>query len=852
MNMKRFTFMMMILFLVITVSSGKSITNEEARQKAVTFLQQRGLNIQNDIQLKKKCLKKTQTSKKEATYFVFNVNDDKGFVIVSGDDRTAPIIGYTTEGNYDENELPENFKSWIQAFSDQIEALDNTHVTSSSNAVATHSAIAPLLATKWNQSSPYNNKCPLYQGENCVTGCVATAMAQIMNYHKWPQAACTVIPEYTYTLASTKYNMPALPSITFDWSSMKDTYSETDNGDAVATLMLYCGQSVKMTYTTSGSGASDNSVRSALRDYFGYDSNIQYLNRINYKMDEWDQLVYKELENARPIYYSGQSSGGGHAFVCDGYDGKGYYHINWGWGGYCDGYFKLELMNPDGSGIGGSTTADGYTGLQSIITGIQKPTGKDANIYLTGSNLNSSNGNLLCYLTNDNTKDGSFAYGWAEVDEQGNILSILKSDKGTVAKGNGIVYYLTDFSQLSVGTHRITAVSKEDKDGTTWALAIPSASTYMECTKDQSGNITFVCHPIMKVETSGFNISGSNVIETPQHITLNIKNVGDEIHSTLWLYLDTPQGKYYSDIRGLFIKSGDTYSYAYDFRPNCGIGKYKIWLHLDGVGDLCDKTIEVRNPIYKLKVNKIDYEGYYLPHLSQKINVSVSNTSDDISTTLGIHVTGPKGEKYDCSGNSLELQSGKTADSNMTFTPPKSGTYKIQLYSDKIDGILADTSMVIKDSLKEEPKLKVVSYNVTPENDAKIIAKIQNNGQTEYNYPLIFDLYRGEKNATWLSYHKSNEILNPISAGNANEYNCEFDGLSTDYKYMIVISYYNMSGTKTQLYRSYSFEINPTGISEVKTENDSNDNAYYNLNGIKVINPSKGLYIHNGKKIVVK
>lgn len=318
--------------------------------------------------------------------YMFNVAEEGGFVIVANDDEATPILGFSDSGHIDEDNMPENMLAWLQGYADQIAWLQKqtTRIGQTTQSRAPRRTakanIAPLVSTQWNQGAPYNNLCPEYQeGRRAVTGCVATAMAQVMNYHRWPTAQTEDIPGYT--TGSYKIDLTAgLPAVTFDWANMANSYKgETTDAQktAVATLMRYCGQSVRMNYGPS-SGASSAEAAIALKNYFGYKETTQFVSRSFYTYANWVDLIYHELSENRPVLYGGQSSGGGHEFVCDGYkyeNSTDYFHINWGWGGSSDNYFVLSALNPHDQGIGGSESDDGYNFGQDAIVGIQKPSG---------------------------------------------------------------------------------------------------------------------------------------------------------------------------------------------------------------------------------------------------------------------------------------------------------------------------------------------------------------------------------------------------------------------------------------------------------------------------------------------
>ena len=361
--MKKFAILMIALLACVAMSAGE-VTEEQALEKARKFMQ--------DKSFKQKNLRRAMPKNAEnSAYYVFNAEGNDGFVIVSGDDRTEAILGYCDSGSFDISNMPENVKSWMDYYEQSIRSLDDQQVQNAQEKVY-YAAIEPLIRTKWNQGAPYNLLCPMDGKERSVTGCVATALAQVMYYHRWPQDATGAIP--AYTTSEKEFFMNELAPTVFKWDKMTETYNYEDTGeaaDAVAELMLYCGQINEMDYTSGGSGAYLH--LSNLVTLFGYSNNMRSVDRSDYTTVDWERMAYEELSLGRPIMYSGFSPTSGHEFVCDGYDGNGLFHINWGWGGGSDGYFVLSVANPEGKGIGGGEGSDGYAKWQSMILGFAPP-----------------------------------------------------------------------------------------------------------------------------------------------------------------------------------------------------------------------------------------------------------------------------------------------------------------------------------------------------------------------------------------------------------------------------------------------------------------------------------------------
>ncbi len=351
------------LFVCLMMMAGE-VTEQEALRTAQQFLQ--GRNFQQ------RTLHRAQQQGVEQ-FYVFNADQQGGFVIVSADDRTIPVLGYSETGSLDYAALPSHIKAWLDSYADQIKAIGRGMAPARTTILG--DAIAPLVPCRWDQDAPYNLQCPKKGETLCVTGCVATAMAQVMYYHRWPKLPVAPLEGYSYGGVTAS----ALPGTTFKWDLMRDTYlqSDTDEGaDAVAELMRYCGQAIGMSYSPDGSGG--NVYASDMTGYFGFSKTARTVTRADYTTSAWEQMIYQELKEKRPVLYEGYNESGGHEFIIDGYDENGLFHVNWGWGGSDDGYFVLSVLNPDARGIGGGVSSNGYTISQAALIGIQPDHGEDA------------------------------------------------------------------------------------------------------------------------------------------------------------------------------------------------------------------------------------------------------------------------------------------------------------------------------------------------------------------------------------------------------------------------------------------------------------------------------------------
>lgn len=316
------------------------------------------------------------------TVYVFNSVDNKGYRVLAADDAAYAVLGYSDSGSIDVNNMSPEFKWWIEQLGNQIEYYVSRGATTSDEAAPAADdmeRIEPLVQTKWDQDAPYNNDAPKIGSRTCYTGCVATSMAQVMNYHKYPEIGTGSIT-YTWSRNETQLSMD-FSKQAFDWDNMLNIYQRnaysTAQANAVSYLMKACGYSVQMNYGTSASGTQGSLICDALVKYFGYDGNCSVKWKVAYSASQWKQMVYDNLKNAGPVIMNGHpKDDSGHSFICDGYDGSSYFHFNWGWSGTSDGWYLLDAMNPGAQGIGGAAGTGGFDYGVNAIMGIQKPNGQ--------------------------------------------------------------------------------------------------------------------------------------------------------------------------------------------------------------------------------------------------------------------------------------------------------------------------------------------------------------------------------------------------------------------------------------------------------------------------------------------
>ena len=599
--------------LIAATSLAAPVSPEKALHAAKEFLSQHHIGVtlkSQPVNLSKRLM----GSQSQPDYYVFNTDANRGFVIVSADSRTTSILGYADNGSFDPANVPVNMQKWLEGYSEQIDMLDALGIEGEEFSAPrpTRNSISPMITTHWDQADPYWNRCPEFMditeegdtvGELAYTGCVATAMAQVMNFYKHPMACTQTIPSYEVLFYMNEeygiFDTDPLMPMYFDWDNMKDRYTgaETEaEKDAVAWLMLYAGCAAHMQYGLNASSTSDPYIPTALNEYFNYDAKLVY--RSDYEQTDWEEMIYQELAAGRPMIYNGRAgSGGGHSFVCDGYAYGDYFHINWGWGGIGDGYFVLSVLNPYAGGVGAAHSMEGYNIDQTAIIGIMPgysgvPEEVDHrltvwNMYYTGTRTfeRSDDGNFklnknrrIKVTAEDHIDDGTkYLRGIALYDSDNNFVDIIAQ-----------TYYGTSYlsitdswpeAQSSItypfgkgitsGTYKIVPVSSIP-GSEVWDPMIESDRYYSELTFN--GNwVTITDHPIITLESTNFEFTGGEKVGTAEQCHVTVKNNGTDRYSgRLFLYVgNEPIDEYgeYTTVIEAEIPAGGTKVITFNFTP---------------------------------------------------------------------------------------------------------------------------------------------------------------------------------------------------------------------------------------------------------------------------------------------
>lgn len=478
------------------------------------------------------------------SYYVCNV-ENGGFVVVSGDDRFKEILGYSTNGTYDADNLPDGFAYWMQFLSNEMSAAiangyePEVTTTRATSANASQS-VEPMLKTQWNQNQPYNNKL-----NGNMTGCVATGIAQVMNFWKYPTTGTG-----SHTGAYAPNFSADFGSTTYDWNNMLDKYGtgwETKaEVDAISTLMLHIGVASDMNWDKSASSTPAAYGAYALHNFFKYNKNLYIESRNQLSLGAWKALLIDQLQTGHPVCYSGMSSENGsvgHFFICDGYDAKtGQFHFNWGWAGQYDGYYEITSLEPGTGGIGAG--AGNYDYSQTIYVNVQPEETGEYHANFDASTIkfsNSTNKEAVkveaTILTNNCTKAFTGTVGVAIYKTDGSLVSYIPSAVkfpdsqlhiGANYSPNFPYNYTVDLREVANGTYTVCAAVKDEEGNIHPMRARYNASTYYTMTVG-SADVQFTAQvntPDLTINSISLasNTEGNIFQNIPARFIVNVTN----------------------------------------------------------------------------------------------------------------------------------------------------------------------------------------------------------------------------------------------------------------------------------------------------------------------------------------
>ena len=939
---KLLTILALVLFTVVVWA--QPITEQQAKDRALKYLNNNSAAQARGVGNRQM---KLDAAKVEAkSIYAFNI-DGGGYVIASGDSRTLPVLGYASQGRIDWDRMPDNMRAWLKSYDKAIATLGhrNFYVDGHSKfgragTRATKTAIEPMLKTVWGQDHPYNDKTPPYEGANpdwqgmkSATGCVATAMAQIMYYHRWPELATKEIPAYDLTTAHENvekvWHIDALPPVVFDWENMRYTYYSEEDGmelgtdtqnDAVATLMRYCGQGVRMYYSPEGSASNDQAAFEALVKYFDYDPALYLANRIHYGIDEWEQLIYDELAAGRPVCYGGQSDDlGGHAFVCDGYDGNGLFHMNWGWTGDSNGFFSLSVLDPyidweNGSG----STGVGFNVDQDAIIGF-KPAPANAE-----PKAMKPNADLDCYepifvLEPDTIGFkylyGSYTYGDMRVDyavgtcdDNGKLTPKFFGDPA-----DSIVYnWMTNFHTVKVDS---TALKKNehlvlypmvkfpDIPDADWQM-LGSKEYCVFTGRDANGDFYLTMQiPDLEIKKAEFT-KGEGRLGTKNNITLTIYNHGLS-DCTMPLFLvpyyfgdvdpaDLTADTEYSEGEavevGTYLHAGKEDQATFCLKPLAS-GLVYLVLYMPNGTPLADAVIQVSDTFgtyndYVINESEIyldqDADGRPIPCPSVygvKFTDNPESTVPQGKPAENIYLYACVADVNNTDGTFVEL--GKECIDYLTALPEKAGDGKYELTYDLPYEITRGGMYYALSYMKEwlsqdkyfmsgykrqtfeiydNPRVRVLGETSVPSGQPFDLKFLFTSG-----WPYNPADFTGAEEAQYTLYRKDGENGYTALSGHTGKINLTFNQGQPELAVVDTLAFtetlpdgeYSIGLTTTWEYLlhvpvSVDITVGATGISSVVR--DDPNNIYTDLQGRRLqARPArKGIYIRNGKKLLVK
>lgn len=812
--MKRLLHIQFLLVLLLALGysplQAKRITQWQAQQQAYSFW---GKQMPQKARAKSRT---ATTASRSDAYYVFN-NDAGGFVIIAGDDAVTPVLGYTSTGSFDAENLPDGLKDLLKSYERQIAALGDNYVANQTATRAGFTGENLLNTAKWNQGNPFNKYTP----NNYVTGCVATAGAIVMKHHGYP-AKGTGSHSYTWNGKTWTANFEH----DYDWANMPAKYDGTNDAafDGVARLMADLGVAVEMQYNKDGSGAYIGNLVTALQKYFGY-SKLTYLASVDdMEAEAWNAKLRGEIDANRPILYSASdASAGGHSFIIDGYKNESF-SVNWGWGGYCNGFYQIGALNPESAG---KPTGDKYNLGQTAVIGLQPSDGTEKISgmgFLTnvgGLNMNitdvkkGQNGVIFCAPignTGDQPYTGEVAV--ALMNAKGEMREIVSSSSQTFNNLSSGSYY------PSLSFNFVSTVDAEPGDYLAIVAKEKGSSEYIEL-YDQ--NFERLRLPATGYEPRTFEVNTKmgegatfKQAETRYNHFYNGKPV---IGSWYYYYLTVDEGisKYFAELNGKLIddvKTGtDQLNYFRGIEPvyDLVVNTYRDYQEKELVINL-EKAGQLKETFAKETPD-------YLVYRNIKVNGEIDKRDFD---ELASHYF-----------KSIDLSAAKVVAYE---------GYK----ADMVPGY-AFYSNTYLEHFKMPAGVRELGFNAFRATNLKEIdlpETIEEFGRnTFYACFELKDVYMRHKEAPyWISWcvfaSKSSKLYRTLHL---------YPGSKAKY------DAHQYTKNWIKYFDNVVEDLEPTGIHSVTLDKKPGNAAIYDLNGRRITEAmKKGVYIKNGKKISAK
>lgn len=818
--MKRLLHIQFLLVLLLALGysplQAKRITQWQAQQQAYSFW---GKQMPQKARAKSRT---ATTASPSDAYYVFN-NDAGGFVIIAGDDAVTPVLGYTSTGSFDAENLPDGLKDLLKSYERQIAALGDNYVANQTATRAGFTGEKLLNTAKWNQGNPFNKYTP----NNYVTGCVATAGAIVMKHHGYP-AKGTGSHSYTWNGKTLSANFEH----TYDWASMPAVYDGTNDAafDGVARLMADLGVAVEMQYKKDGSGAYIGNLITAMQKYYGY-SKLTYLASIDdMEAEAWNAKLRGEIDANRPILYSASdASAGGHSFIIDGYKDESF-SVNWGWGGYCNGFYQIGALNPESAG---KPTGDKYNVGQSAVFGMQPSDGTEK---VSGMGFLTNVGELQMLNMNitdvkkgqngvifsapiGNTGDQPFngEVAVALMNAKGEMREIVTSSPLTVVNLAAGGYY------PSLSFSFVSTVDAEPGDYLAIVAKEKGSSEYIELYDQNFERLrlpaTGYVPRTFEVRTKMGEGATFQQAETRYNPARNFYNGKPVIGSKYYHYLTVDEGisQYFVELNGKLMDD-----------VKLGTAKPNSFRGIEPVYDLVVTTY--RNYQEKELVINLEKAGQlkqtlakenpdYLVYRNIKVNGEIDKRDFD---ELASHYF----KSIDLSGAKVVAYESYKAD----MVPDYAFEGNATLEHFKMPAGVRELGF----NAFRSTKLKEIDLPETIEEFGR---------NTFYACFELKDVYMRHKEAPyWISW-------------------CVFAGKSS--KLYRTLHLYPGSKAKYDAHQytknwikyfdNVVEDLEPTGIHSVTLDKNTAPKAIYDLNGRRIQNvPSRGIYIQNGKKISAK
>lgn len=817
--MKRLLHIQFLLVLLLALGysplQAKRITQWQAQQQAYSFW---GKQMPQKAKAKSRT---AITASPSDAYYVFN-NDAGGFVIIAGDDAVTPVLGYTSTGSFDAENLPDGLKDLLKSYERQIAALGDNYVANQTATRAAFTGEKLLKTAEWNQMAPFNKYTP----NNYVTGCVATAGAIVMKHHGYPAKGTG---SHSYTLNGK--TLSANFEHTYDWASMPAKYDGTNDAafDGVARLMADLGVAVEMQYDKDGSGAYIGNLVTALQKYYGY-SKLSHLMAIeDVGAEAWNGRLREEIDANRPVLYAASDPArGGHAFVIDGYKDESF-SVNWGWGGYCDGFYQIGALNPESNG---KPEGDKYNVGQSAVFGMEPSDGTEKvsgmgfmtnvgrfhilNMNITDVKKGQKVGIFCAPIGNTGDQPFTGEVDVALMNAKGEMRKIVTSSPLTIDDLDPGYYY------SSPSFNFVSTVDAEPGDYLAIVAKEKGSSEYIELYDSNFERLrlpaTGYVPRTFEVRTKMGEGATFQQAETRYNPARNFYNGKPVIGSKYYHYLTVDEGisQYFVELNGKLMDD-----------VKLGTAKPNSFRGIEPVYDLVVTTY--RNYQEKELVINLEKAGQlkqtlakenpdYFVYRNIKVNGEIDKRDFD---ELASHYF----KSIDLSGAKVVAYDGYKAD----MVPDYAFENNAYLEHFKMPAGVRELGF----NAFKSTKLKEIDLPET----------IEEFGSNTFNACFeLKDVYMRHKEApywiNWCVFAAKGDITRTLHLYPGSKAKYEAHQYTKNW-----IKYFD----------NVVEDLEPTGIHSVTLDKETGNKAIYDLNGRRIQNvPSRGIYIQNGKKISVK